>query len=155
MVSYHQAYLENLVKPGSTRLSILVDNCQIPAKSGSTRVYQAHQPFNQTFVARVYKNVTSKRQHLFSSESKLRHIQALVIGKILFPRINFVPLRCMCSNLSMFLAVYGDHTTNPYSTCDLTNVQNSTFRVSVSFQPLQVLLSRPKILLALFVMAST
>ena len=61
MVSYHQAYLENLVKPGSTRLSILVDNCQIPAKSGSTRVYQAHQPFNQTFVARVYKNVTSKR----------------------------------------------------------------------------------------------
>ena len=41
------------VKPGSTRLSILVDNCQKPGKSGSTMVYQAHQAFNQTFGARV------------------------------------------------------------------------------------------------------
>ena len=53
MVNYNQAYLESLVKPGSTRLSILVDNCQTPGKSGSTRVYQAHQAFNQTFGARV------------------------------------------------------------------------------------------------------
>ena len=53
MVNYNQAYLESLVKPGSTRLSILVDNCQKPGKSGSTRVYQAHQAFNQTFGARV------------------------------------------------------------------------------------------------------
>ena len=45
MVNYNQAYLESLVKPGSTRLSILVDNCQKPGKSGSTRVYQAHQTF--------------------------------------------------------------------------------------------------------------
>ena len=52
MVNYNQAYLESLVKPGSTRLSILVDNCQKPGKSGSTRVYQAHQAFNQTFGAR-------------------------------------------------------------------------------------------------------
>ena len=44
-VNYNQAYLESLVKPGSTRLSILVDNCQKPGKSGSTRVYQAHQTF--------------------------------------------------------------------------------------------------------------
>ena len=51
MVNYNQAYLESLVKPGSTRLSILVDNCQKPGKSGSTRVYQAHQAFNQTFGA--------------------------------------------------------------------------------------------------------
>ena len=50
MVNYNQAYLESLVKPGSTRLSILVDNCQKPGKSGSTRVYQAHQAFNQTLV---------------------------------------------------------------------------------------------------------
>ena len=47
MVNYNQAYLESLVKPGSTRLSILVDNCQKPGKSGSTRVYQAHQAFNK------------------------------------------------------------------------------------------------------------
>ena len=53
MVNYNQAYLESLVKPGSTRLSILVDNCQKPGKSGSTRVYQAHQAFNQTLGARV------------------------------------------------------------------------------------------------------
>ena len=53
MVNYNQAYLESLVKPGSTRLSIVVDNCQKPGKSGSTRVYQAHQAFNQTFGARV------------------------------------------------------------------------------------------------------
>ena len=53
MVNYNQAYLESLVKPGSTRLSILVDNCQKPGKSGSTRVYHAHQAFNQTFGARV------------------------------------------------------------------------------------------------------
>ena len=53
MVNYNQAYLESLVKPGSTRLSVLVENCQKPGKSGSTRVYQAHQAFNQTFGARV------------------------------------------------------------------------------------------------------
>ena len=54
MVNYNQAYLESLVKPGSTKLSILVDNCQKPGKSGSTRVSdQAHQAFNQTFGARV------------------------------------------------------------------------------------------------------
>ena len=52
VVNYNQAYLESLVKPGSTRLSILVDNCQKPGKSGSTRVYQADQAFNQTFGAR-------------------------------------------------------------------------------------------------------
>ena len=52
MVNYNQAYLESLVKPGSTRLSILVDNCQRPGKSGSTRVYQAHHAFTQTFGAR-------------------------------------------------------------------------------------------------------
>ena len=54
MVNYNQAYLESLVfeslvKPGSTRLSILVDNCQKLGKSGSTRVYQVHQAFNQTY----------------------------------------------------------------------------------------------------------
>ena len=49
MVNYNQAYLESLVKPGSTRLSILIDNCQKPGKSGSTRVYQARQAFNQDF----------------------------------------------------------------------------------------------------------
>ena len=53
MVNYNQAYLESLVKPGSTRLSILVDNCQRPGKSGSTRIYQAHKAFNETFGARV------------------------------------------------------------------------------------------------------
>ena len=53
MVNYTQAYLEILVKPGSTRVSLLVDNCQKPGMSGSTRVYQAHQAFNQTFGARV------------------------------------------------------------------------------------------------------
>ena len=42
-----------MVKPGTTMPSILVDNCQ---KSGSTRVYQAHQAFNQTFGARVFIN---------------------------------------------------------------------------------------------------
>ena len=58
MVNYNQAYLESLVKPGSTRLSVLVDNCQKPGKSfGSTRVYQAHQAFNQTFGARVWSSV--------------------------------------------------------------------------------------------------
>ena len=54
MVNYNKGYLESLVKPGSTRLSVLVDNCQKPGKSGSTRVYQAHQAFNQTFGARGY-----------------------------------------------------------------------------------------------------
>ena len=52
MVNFNQAYLESLVKPDSTRLSVLVDNCQNPGKSGSTRDYQAHQAFNQTFGAR-------------------------------------------------------------------------------------------------------
>ena len=42
-----------MVKPGTTMPSILVDNCQ---KSGSTRVYRAHQAFNQTFGARVFIN---------------------------------------------------------------------------------------------------
>ena len=61
MVNYNQAYLESLVKPDSTRLSILVDNyCQKPGKSGSTRVYQAHQAFNQTFGARVNLRKDSK-----------------------------------------------------------------------------------------------
>ena len=55
MVNYNQAYLESLVKPGSTRLSILVDNCQRPGKSGSTRVYQAQHAFTQTFGARDYQ----------------------------------------------------------------------------------------------------
>ena len=59
MVNYNQAYLESLVKPGSTRLSILVDNCQKPGKSGSTRVYQAQQAFHQTFGARVSSAVGS------------------------------------------------------------------------------------------------
>ena len=45
----NHAYLESLVKLGSTRLSILLVNCQKPGKSGSTMVYQAHQAFNQTF----------------------------------------------------------------------------------------------------------
>ena len=49
MVNYNHAYLESLVKLGSTRLSILLVNCQKPGKSGSTMVYQAHQAFNQTF----------------------------------------------------------------------------------------------------------
>ena len=62
MVNYNQAYLESLVKPGSTRLSILVDNCQKPGKSGSTRVYQAHQAFNQTFGARDL-NVGNKQNN--------------------------------------------------------------------------------------------
>ena len=53
MVNYNQAYLKSLVKPGSTRLSILVDNCQKPGKSGSTMVYETHQAFNQMFGARV------------------------------------------------------------------------------------------------------
>ena len=52
MVNYNQAYLESLVKPGSSRLSILVDNCQRPGKSGSTRVYQTQHAFTQTFGAR-------------------------------------------------------------------------------------------------------
>ena len=56
MVNYNQTYLESLVKPGSTRLSILVDNCQKPGKSGSTGVYQAHPAFNQTFGARECEN---------------------------------------------------------------------------------------------------
>ena len=41
MVNYNQAYLESLVKPGSNRLSILVDNCQILvslAQPGFTRL---------------------------------------------------------------------------------------------------------------------
>ena len=52
MVNHNQAYLESLVKQGSTRLSILVDDSQKPRKSGSNRVYHAHQVFNQTFGAR-------------------------------------------------------------------------------------------------------
>ena len=54
MVNYNQAYLESLVKPGSTRLSILVENCQKPGKSGLTRDYLDHQAFNQTFGVRVH-----------------------------------------------------------------------------------------------------
>ena len=57
MVNYNQAYLESLVKPGSTRLSILVDNS---GNSGSTGVYQAHQAFNQTFGARECEQLTLK-----------------------------------------------------------------------------------------------
>ena len=69
MVNYNQAYLESLVKPGSTRLSILVDNCQKPGKSGSTRVYQAHQAFNQTFDARLLSinSLSSLCEAIFSS----------------------------------------------------------------------------------------
>ena len=46
-------YLESLVKPGLTRLSILLVNFQKPGESSSTMVYQACQAFNQTFGARV------------------------------------------------------------------------------------------------------
>ena len=68
MVNYNQAYLESLVKPGSTRLSILVDNCQKPDKSGSTRVSQTHQAFNQTSGARVeLKNIKYKRKNIKDS----------------------------------------------------------------------------------------
>ena len=70
MVLYNQAYLESLVKPGSTRLSILVYNCQKPGKSGSTRVYQAHQAFNQTFGARV---IASKERVLCSDLKMVSH----------------------------------------------------------------------------------
>ena len=63
MVNYNQAYLESLVKPGSNRLSVLVDNCQKPGKSGSTRFYQAHQAFNQTFGARVTAKKTKPMSH--------------------------------------------------------------------------------------------
>ena len=71
MVNYNQAYLESLVKPGSTRLSLLVDNCQKPSKSGSTKVYQAHQDFNQTFGARVTcKNMLS---HVLAQEFGMRY----------------------------------------------------------------------------------
>ena len=59
MVNYNQAYLESLVKPGSTRLSILLLNCQKPGKSGSTMVYQVHHAFNQTFAARIILNPDS------------------------------------------------------------------------------------------------
>ena len=52
-------YLESLVKPGSTRLSILVDNSQKPGKFGSTRVCQAHEAFNQTFGARAMMSAWS------------------------------------------------------------------------------------------------
>ena len=65
MVNYNQAYLESLVKPGSTKLSILVDNCQKSGKSGSTRVYQVHQAFNQTFGARVNTRYISAFNYIF------------------------------------------------------------------------------------------
>ena len=71
MVNYSQAYLESLVKPGSTRLSILIDNCQKPGKSGSTRVYQARQPFNQTFGARVTAKKTKPMSHEEAIDGKM------------------------------------------------------------------------------------
>ena len=63
-VNYNQAYLESLVKPGSTRHSILVDNCQKPGKSGSARVYQGHKAFNQTFGARTDTTAFPEGVHL-------------------------------------------------------------------------------------------
>ena len=71
MVNYNQAYLESLVKPGSTRLSVVVDNCQKLGKSGSTRVYQAHEAFNQTFGARAVKLRASVQRRVLSLENKL------------------------------------------------------------------------------------
>ena len=74
MVNYNQAYLESLVKPGSTRLSVLVDNCQKPGKSGSTRVHQAHQAFNQTFGARELSRVSlyfSSFSYILLSQEKI------------------------------------------------------------------------------------
>ena len=55
-------YLESLVKPGLTRLPILLFNFQKPSESGSTMVYQACQAFNQIFSAKGNKakyNVTT------------------------------------------------------------------------------------------------
>ena len=73
MVNYNQAYLESLVKPGSTRLSILVDNCQKPGKSGSTRVYQAHEAFTQTFGARAITVRPNRVVALFAKDGWSHH----------------------------------------------------------------------------------
>ena len=73
MVNYNQAYLPSLVKPGSTRLSILVDNCQKPGKSGSTRVYQAHEAFTQTFGARAITVRPNRVVALFAKDGWSHH----------------------------------------------------------------------------------
>ena len=88
MINYNQAYLESLVKPGSTRLSILVDNCQKPGKSGSTRVYQADQAFNQTFGARelntswavrVWSELSGRRNTTISSLETVRQFPKSIL----------------------------------------------------------------------------
>ena len=59
------------------------------------------------------------------------------------------------SNLSIFLAVWADHTTVQYSSWDLANAQDNVLRVVMSFIPLHVLLTRLRILLALLLILST
>ena len=65
-------------------------------------------------------------------------------------KINLVALRWIRSNLEIFLDVSGDHTTLQHSSCDLTWARYRVLNVETSWNPLQVLLIRPRILLSLF-----
>ena len=56
--------ITNFVKVMINIISLLVDNCQKPGKSGSTRVYQGHQAFNQTFGASIITLMTIENRAL-------------------------------------------------------------------------------------------
>ena len=46
--NFNQAYLESLVKPGLTRVSVFTFRFPERGKTGLTMIYQADQAFNQT-----------------------------------------------------------------------------------------------------------
>ena len=95
LVNYNQVYLESPITPGSTRLSILLVNCQKPGKSGSTMVYQAHHAFNQTFGARQL--IGFKRSIKFKFLKMLKGV--LPIWDIFLIRWTYIAFYHTCSDI--------------------------------------------------------
>ena len=102
----------------------------------------------QCIHSKLYKKKsTSKRNRLCSRDSRLSLEMRTSQSSSVF-RINFVARCCTLSNLVIFLAVKGDQTTNPQSSCDLTKVQYRVLSVETSLKSLQLLFIKPSTLLA-------
>ena len=101
----------------------------------------------------LYRKVMTVSDLLFSRDMKFNFFKRISWGSSLF-KINLVSLLCTLSSLSVFLFIYGDHTSWHYSKFEQTNEQCTAHKVLGSSRPLQVLLIRLSILLAMDTMWS-
>ena len=77
-------------------------------------------PISMLTLSTLYKKVTSASDLLFSRDMRFNFFKRMSQGSSLF-KISLVALLCTLSSLSVFLFVYGDHTTEQYSKFERTN----------------------------------